>query len=183
MARKEQLIQATRTIVKGLLSLTDEQVIPADAPGTRPALPYLVVSAVVWDISEGADERLRAINGSGNPTVKIRGRRSATVQIEAFGDDAEGWLEQLKLAFWTEAASDLMATAGVALRAIGGPQNTTAVRDTGFEQRAIEEFEATYAIEGSEIEEVELQLVDIDVELDSDGDGIADYTDTITVSV
>lgn len=58
----ERILQAIRSWLasssKAGATLTDAQVIPADAKGTRPPLPYLTVKVLVHDLAVGMDEDL-----------------------------------------------------------------------------------------------------------------------------
>lgn len=90
---KETVMQAMRTYLKAHCGtvLTNEQVIPINDVGPRPALPYLVVDVGV-NVKVGSDEIWdTVVLGATYQTAKSQ--REVTVTVHGYGFDSEDWIE------------------------------------------------------------------------------------------
>lgn len=179
----EAILQGTRTLLKTLLSLSDDQVVPAREEGPRPDLPYLTVLVIAPDVPVGSSERRHAIDVDDFPTEQIWGQRQATVQIDGFGDGALDWLEDFEQELERESSGDLMETVGLSLVSLGGVQNLTRVLDTDWEPRFLREYEAHYERLTDPATQVECQEVFVEATFDEDGAGLNEITETITVDL
>ena len=81
------ILQAARAWLKGAGGgLTDEQVIPLDADGPRPAIPYLAVGVFADRPGTGGVSIpgvVDDLDGGGDPRRAITMRRAATVTVQA----------------------------------------------------------------------------------------------------
>lgn len=152
---RDDLVQAVREWFKraDVCSLTDKQIIPANAKGTRPDRPYLTVNVLTLGNRVGAgDETLHRVNDTDPdfPEIRARGERTATVSIQGFGDEAGDWMEGAVLSLIIEKIRDSIKTAGFTFRPLGG-QGVQSLADkfgSGFEQRYSLDIEAAYKIAG-----------------------------------
>ena len=155
MTVRADLIQAVRTWLQTNDSLTDLQVIKADAKEARPPIPYLTVRLLTYDIKVGDDERRTGLDGA-DPVASVRGQRRGTVTVQAFGDTATEWLSDAKLALRLESIRAILFASGIAVNVIEGQGNIAAVIADQTELRASEDFDLAYTIVSANETETEL---------------------------
>lgn len=80
----EEVLQAVRAFFKAApFSLTDEQVIPADAAGVRPAGAHITVK-VQADVSTDGPNAVWVLDG-GTPEIRVTDHRRATISVVSYG--------------------------------------------------------------------------------------------------
>lgn len=142
MSRRETVLQKVRAAIMAALTLTDDQVIPADDRGPRPGLPYLTVKILAAPRT-GEVEFIRGVDGADDPIEWGEAGHIAEVSVQGFGEGAVDWLETLPLRVHRETV--IAAAAPVSIRALpGGVQDLSTVLDTGFEPRAVLTLSASY---------------------------------------
>lgn len=155
MAVREDILQGIRTWLKTSESLTDAQVIPADDDGPRPALPYLTVKVLTADAEIGRDEDVRSTDGSGDPTLVVRGERRATVSVQAFGTTAEGWLSTALLKRRLPSIQEVLLGVGLTIEPMGPIRDLSRLVDTAIEPRFGVDLEVTYLLTSDTVAETE----------------------------
>ena len=120
----------------------DEAVIPADEDGERPDLPYLVVRVLVYDVPFGEDDEF--VDDATPPVFRGRGQRSATVSVNAFGADAEAWLERAVFTLRYPAIKANLTAAGLAVEPVGGLNNLSSLLDDRTQVRFQRDFTVAY---------------------------------------
>jgi hypothetical protein len=160
-----QVVQAFRIWVKSVIALTDEQIIPADAPGDRPPLPYLTVKALVTDIQVGTDFLHSGVDGEDNPFYQADGIRRATLSIRGYGKLSQTWLENLKLLASIPRSLDILDQVGLSLVPLGGIQDLTEVLDTTQEGVYLQEFDAYYRVQSEQLGTDEATQFQVDISL------------------
>lgn len=150
MAERDDLIRAALDWFKagavpvGAAALTDQQVIRADQPGPRPALPYATVKFTALDVQRGEDDEVPGVDGGGAPTVDVRGERSGTLSIQGFGEVTAEWLRLAGLRLRHDSIRQLLDAAGVTIDPVGGVTDISALVDTSNEPRFLREFAVIY---------------------------------------
>lgn len=147
----EQVLQAVRTWLKDInttgTALTNAQVVPAN-PGAggaaRPAMPYLVVN-ILDERNVGDEARVSTVGGDvAQPTWSVKGQRRATCSVNGYGDGAVDWLRKAVIRLRHPNVQTLLTAQGISVRPLGAPRNLTALRDSSFEARWMQEFEIGY---------------------------------------
>lgn len=165
---KKALLQAVRTWLKTELSITGDQVIPADAKGARPPKPYLTVRVSLSDVQVGGDEVLEGLDGDENVVLRTQGIRRATISVRGFGDPTGEWLETAVIRLPLPQAQALLNSLGLSFFSIGGLQDLSEVLGTGFEEQYLREFEAYYRYDSENQTEADLEEVSVDIDLSSE---------------
>jgi hypothetical protein len=132
----------------GGIPSADSAVIIADQDGPRPALPYLTVRVLLYDLPVGEDES--AVDDADPPTVRQRGQRTGTVSVNAYGTGAEDWLERAVLLLRSPSVAALLLAGGLTIRPEGGISNLSGLRDTGTETRFHRDFAIDYELRGGD---------------------------------
>lgn len=172
----EDILQAARAWLKlaggGLI---DDQVIPADADGGRPPVPYLTVGAFADRLGAGGlsvPELVDSVDGD-DPTRQVSQRRAITLSVTAYGRGAAEWVREADLLLALPSAMDQLAAADLVVvqGASAAPQVVTLGTDR--EYRAVFDFEARYRVVTSaetmlEAEQVALSVDLVDREPDPD---------------
>jgi hypothetical protein len=155
-------------------ALTDKQVVPYQAAGVRPPLPYLAVK-VGPVATEGEDERIASLTVGGAPQSKYRGERSARVTVYGFGEGSDEWIVNAIGMLGSDTALALLDNgAKIAVDNLPGPVDVSAVIDSSYEYRYVQELVATFRnVTGPEVH-VELLTTVTTTDLD-------DLDPTITV--
>lgn len=105
---------------------------------SRPELPYLIISMVTSDIKIGFEDRW-VTNGD---ELKIRGPRTATVDIQGHGLPAYDWLAHLGLR--------TPEIKGVSITAFPGITDLSGLSEEDYiEARYSKEFELVYSLENA----------------------------------
>jgi len=164
---KKALLQAVRTWLVTELSLTGDQVIPADAKGARPPKPYLTVRVSLSDVLVGSDEVFEGLDEDENVVLRTQGIRRATISVRGFGDPTGEWLENAVLQIPLPRAQAKLKQLGLSFFSIGGLQDLSDVLGTGFEEQYLREFEAYYSYDSATQTEADLENVEIDIDLQS----------------
>lgn len=128
--------------VLGGIPNADRAVIFADEDGTRPAQPYLVVKLTVPSTTVGDDESWA--DAAATPQHHVRGNRFATVSVHAYGATAYDWLDRAGLRLRAPTVKAANTTAGIAVQAIGGIRDLSALRDQATERRWHQDFRVDY---------------------------------------
>lgn len=190
MGTKEDITQAFRAFAKAYsisgTPLTNEQVIPADDDGPRPASPYLVVNVLVSDIAIGRDELLGDLDGvTAAPEWKQRGQRLATVEIQGFGSAAGDWLGRLAMSHLLPAAVAIFDAATIDVSPMaGGIRDLSAMLDTSIEDRSIMEWEVTYELTTDSADaEAGVELEHVILTTTHDEDLPSEWTRTDTIDL
>lgn len=123
-------------------------VIFADQDAVRPALPYMVVRVVVYDIPVHEDEDL--FDDESPPQWRGRGSRTSTVSVNAYGTGAEAWLERATLFLRSPATLAQLGAAGLAVRTEGGLNNLSGLLDESSQVRFQRDFLVDYTREGAD---------------------------------
>jgi len=144
MTVRETILQQVRSFVKQILTLTDAQIIVGNEQGSRPPLPYMAVFINSIDIQEGQDQELRYIDEDDNPAVQIRGSRRATVNIQAFGADAEEWLTALCLSLQSPVTRAISDELDLSMVRLGSTMDLSSLLDTSIQKRFSQDFEVYY---------------------------------------
>jgi len=143
---RNEILQAFRTWLKAWSSatpLTDDQVIPADDNGPRPALPYLTVKVILWGTQRGTPEVTLTWDDP-NLNAQTRTQRTGTVNVQGFGPTAHEWLETAKDTLFLPDVVVLFGTAGLSVWEEEGIQDLSRAIDTGIEQRYSQDFRIAY---------------------------------------
>ena len=159
----------------------DRAVIFAHQDGPRPALPYLLVNLVVPSVQIGEDESWA--DDAVTPKHHIRGNRSSTVSVNAFGTVAYDWLDLAMLRLRAPSVLALNAAAGIAVSPIGGPRDLSGLLDSGTERRWVQDFRVdfvrqTAAPEQEDVVELE-QIVHEDTWQGEPSDRIVTITEVL----
>jgi hypothetical protein len=160
----------------GGISSPDAKVIIADQDAARPPLPYVTVKVLVYDVQEKEDETWVDEDGNRN----VRGLRTGTVSLNAYGATAEGWLERAHLLLGMP--SVLAILNGIALRPRpGGINNLSGVLDGATQARFQRDYAVDYERESSATEvEAATELERVVTTLEVSSDVSSTYTETIT---
>lgn len=180
MAVREDILQGVRTWLKASEGLTNAQVIVADAKMQRPPLPYITVKVLTADAEVGHDEDIRALDGGGLPTIKVRGERRATVSVQAFGSTAEGWLSSALLKRRLPSVQETLLSVGLTIEPLGPIRDISRLVDTSIEARFSLDLEVTYRLESDAVSETEALSVVGTYTFDGEP---SDLTVTSTVSL
>lgn len=126
----------------------DRAVIVADQDHVRPALPYLTVRILSWDVGggPGVDEDLIRATDDG-ATWEARGRRTSTVSLNGYGDGSEAWLVRAHAMLRAPSVRTLLDTAGICVRDAGNLQNLSALLDEGTQTRWQRDLEVDYELD------------------------------------
>jgi hypothetical protein len=112
--------------------LASEQIIWAKEKAPQPTSAYLSLNFTTLAVSEGAGfERL--ISGSTRTLVQ---RRQATLNIQAFGENAVERLWSIKDAIYTEASLEAIVTANLSIIRDEDVQDISTLLDTQIQERA-----------------------------------------------
>jgi len=172
MTTREDIIQGVRSWIKAssdLTPLSDAQVIKSEQDGPRPQIPYLTVGLTTFDIVVGSDDIRSGLDGSGIPTVSVRGQRRATATVQAFGDLATEWLTEAKSSIWKESAKAILKDAGLSVSILGsGQSNIAAVIADQTELRSTQDFDIAYTYNSNESTSVQLDVFDLGLTLESE---------------
>jgi hypothetical protein len=165
----------------GGIPSADSAVIIADQDGPRPALPYLTVRVLLYDLPVGEDESV--VDDADPPTVRQRGQRTGTVSVNAFGSGAEDWLERAVLLLRSPSVRALLDAGQLTVRPEGGSNNLSRVRDDKTEVRFQRDFFVDYELVGDDEdaeEAVELeQVVHEDTFHGQPGDRVVTVTEVL----
>lgn len=138
MTLRETAIQAVRALVKTAGTLTDAQVLRGPVVGARPAAAYLAVSA--GSVVTTGEPGVYDVIESGASKARVRQWREVVVTVNAYGDDAVGWLEDLALALVLPSTLEAAAALGVSVVPVADVVDLTAVQDTAFVRRAAQDY-------------------------------------------
>lgn len=184
MSVKSVIEQAFRDWLKDALSLTDEDVIIGeDDDGNRPPKPYATVTVLMTDRRVSVDdEQQRNLDGSGDPQVRIKGQREATVSLQSFGEVSADWFPDALLALPLPAAQAIFDAANLTVLPLNGSTFSPSAIDTLNEPRFLKEFEVAYARESGFQSLPEATDINASITYERyDGDAEA-FTDTFTVT-
>jgi len=161
MTTREDIIQGVRSWIKAssdLTPLSDAQVIKSEQDGPRPQIPYLTVGLTTFDIVVGSDDIRSGLDGSGIPTVSVRGQDLATE-----------WLTEAKSSIWKESAKAILKDAGLSVSILGsGQSNIAAVIADQTELRSTQDFDIAYTYNSNESTSVQLDVFDLGLTLESE---------------
>ena len=146
MSEEEEILQIVRTWAKAWAAasaLTDDQVIPADDDGGRPALPYMTVFVAVAGIVVGHDETVYGLDINDDPTYYVQGERTGYVTIHVYGD-GRSWLEYLTHCVHDPEAVQTLHTAGLVIGKPSGIKNVPRIRNANRERHYVAEFPISY---------------------------------------
>lgn len=181
MAVREDILQGIRTWLKASESLTDAQVIAADALGAvKPTAPFLTVKVLSADSRIGEDELIDALDGGGDLTTKMRGERRATVSVQGFGAGAEDWLVNAGLKLGQRASVEALIGVGLTVRKLGAVRDISQTLDTGIVRRFIAEFDVTYQLDSDAVSEVAAATVEATYNFDGQP---TDFSLTVTTTL
>ncbi len=174
---RETIVQGVRAWLLEAMGLDPEdvddagKVIPADDPGPRPDLPYVVV--------EVASIRTVGVRESRELTAgtATRGERSIIVALTGCGDGAGDWLADLELA-----PRDGLDAAGLAFVSAGPLRRIPGVRDTVIEARDVVEVTLAASFARDPVATLECDVVSITVEHERYPDAPDSLTDTFTIT-
>lgn len=146
----EQVLQAVRDWLQDAnttgTALADTKVLVANpGPGgaARQAMPYLVVN-ITGERNVGDEARSSYTGSVATPTWKVKGQRRASCSVNAYGDGGVELLRQAVIRLRHPSVQAVLTTLGISVRPIGDPRNLTALRDSSFEARWLQEFEIGY---------------------------------------
>lgn len=148
--------------------LTELQVIPANDGGVRPTLPYLTINVSVIGAQVGQDEDLPGTDGGGNPTMRHRGERRATVSVQGFGARTAGWLTSAVLRLRADAIKAIVDTAGLSINGWTPLQKVSGLVDTSIEARFSQDFTVDYNITTAPEAQTEMVNVEVATTLESE---------------
>jgi|SaaInlStandDraft_4_1057021.scaffolds.fasta_scaffold48823_2 hypothetical protein len=164
---------------------TAVQVVFADQPHERPDLPYLTIDVTSPGAANGHDEQIDGLTGGGAPTKTPKGRRTATISIQGYGEDTAEWLEELRLSMTlADAVADTLEAAGYPRFGFftDGPlTNVGQLLDTENEHRYGLDVFVHYAVAGAARTQIELATIETTVTQSSDA--YPDLETTITATV
>lgn len=147
-----ELYRAVRGWLMAAVSpaLTNDQVIPADDKGPRPALPYMTVKLTALHQRMGEDERGVEVVDEGEPgervDLTVTGARRGVLQVRGFGEAPGDWLAAAELALSDPQVLLTLGAAGVSVRSLGGLIDLAALLDTKIEARWSQDYEITYQL-------------------------------------
>lgn len=156
-----------------LTDLSDGKVIIEESRGHRPPSPYVTIKVLSWGTDPGnaVDWHNHTIAplAPNLPRSTPRGYREATVSLNAYGDDAIGWIEDFPQFARNNPEAVLgMRDAGVSIgHPVGNVTNVSALLDTSFESRANRTLILTYERTGTPLDVEEFEVLDVSTEFDS----------------
>lgn len=171
--------------VAGGIPLAASSVILADQGGPRPDHAYVTVKVITHDTTVHTDELVV----DEDALQRVRGLRTGTVSLNAYGAGAEAWLERANLKLRSPSVMDLLETAGLTLRPEGGIRNLTGLRDTAAEARFQRDYFVDYGlVESDDDAEAGVELgtvIHTDEFRDDalDAGTAADRIETVTIEV
>jgi len=115
--------------------LSSDNVISSWGNGPKPTPPY--ISFQLGTITPiGHECRSNPYENAGEMNVKISGNRDMIVNLQAYGNNAYGILENLYHYIHVEASINMLATEGLALIDMVSLAQLTGLNDLEFEERA-----------------------------------------------
>lgn len=164
----EEIVQALRAWLMAANSLPDTKVVPAETKMVKVPKAYLTVKLSLNDVQTGEDEDVWEISGGGAPTTKARGDRSGIASIQGIGAGSSAYLSTAKQSLRLPSIKALVDSKGLTIEPEGGIQDLSALLDTAFEERFLQEFAISYSRETAPEELVELVTTEVDMTLSSD---------------
>lgn len=136
-----------------LVQFSSISVVWQESNGPKPDLPYLTLRR--QSVSSIAHEYMS--NPDDNGIAVISGNRELIINIQAYGSNAFGRLEDLISLHLVTESQELLATEGLSLINQLGIQNITGLNDTLFEERASVDLLLRFA---SQRENVDVGLIE-----------------------
>ncbi len=170
MSTEETIVQAFREFAKAYAlpgtPLTDDQVIPEDDDGGRPAIPYATVFAALHGVVTHHDELVHSISGGSAAQYVRQGERSGVIQFHSYGSASAGWHEDLTLALADPEVQRINNLAGlVVLAPVSGRRSLPRMMNANRERHYVTEFPYTYRVVSATVTGatvVQLDLVTVD---------------------
>lgn len=172
---RAQIVAAVRAWLRTLLTLTGDQVIPAQGPGSRPAAAHIAIRIASETSVSTSGTYTTAL---GATTYSPSDLREVTVELDAYGASAEDWLSSAAVA-WGTAHSSLSAlrTSGLGCGAVGQMRDLTTEIDGTWEPRRLLSLTAYHraTLSGTDaVGSIETIIVDGDLQ----PDGVPVYVET-----
>jgi len=146
----EQILQAARVWLRGSGGgLTTAQVIPLDADGGRPPLPYIAVGVFADRVGAGGVSvpgLIDDLDDDDEPQRAVTMGRAATLTVQAHGRAAARWVQEADLRLGLDSVIAALAAAGVVI--VPGGSSTSSVIDRGTDRefRSVFDFEVRYRV-------------------------------------
>jgi len=164
-------------------ALTAAQVIFASPAKARPPLPYITIDVISPGPRDGHDDTIVSLT-AGVPYHKARGRRTATISLQGYGEATAEWLEELRLSSALgDDVADTLEAAGYPRFGFmpGAMQDVGKLLDSSSEARHSFDVTVHYEVTSAPRVQVELETIEADVTYSSDA--YDDLTTDISVSV
>lgn len=183
MAVLEPILQGLREWIYKSTRLDRVQIIPADDPFVRPALPYFMIDISQIDETIGTDELIYGVNAADNPTAAARGFRMGQITVNGYGPSAGDLLMQASLALRRPAMIKIMCDAGFSLRPISPMLDISLLASNEIEKRFAKDFELQYLLVDTDPEVLtELQTIEVGLTLERYDDDIAALIDSLIIT-
>lgn len=132
---REQIVQAVRGWLKTLLTLTDGQVVAALGPGVRPSGAHIAVRVSADASVHGPDQTYAGVAAA--LTLTVSDHRRVSIDLDAYGVDAEEWLQTVGMVWGTMHPSlAALRVAGLGCGGDVGPlQDRATALDGAYEPR------------------------------------------------
>lgn len=144
----EVILQAVRAWLRGSGGgLTTSQVIPLDADGGRPPVPYLAVGVFADRPGAGGltvPGLIDDLDDDDEPQRAVSMRRDVTITVQAHGRLAGEWVREADLRLALDSVTGALAAAGLVIVPGGSGSPSVIDRGTNREFRAVFDFEARY---------------------------------------
>lgn len=148
----EELIQGVRQWIYKATGLDRKRIIPADDPGERPKLPYIMVDLIQFDDQVGQDELEGGCDTLGRPTVVARGYRRATVTLQGYGVGSAQLITKAALRLNNPSILELMQTNNFSARPINPATDISELASNEIEKRFAKDFELQYLLRDTDPE-------------------------------
>lgn len=121
----------------------DLKVIWANESGVRPKLPYVSLNFINPGMRMGSKDN---IEYAGDDAFQVVGQRSATLSVNAFGDEAIQQLMNFRDALETAEAMDYTREQQISIVPDGKPKDLSELVDTKIEKRAQLDLSVGYTV-------------------------------------
>lgn len=91
----EQVLQGVRNWIMAVNSIGENDLLIAHEERPKPTKPFLMIQPLQHFVRVGQPEQQRRRN-AGNIEIRVESHRYTTFQIDAYGDAAFPWLEELE---------------------------------------------------------------------------------------
>jgi len=161
---RKDIIQAGRTWAKQVLSLTDDDVIPAYDDGPRPDLPYLMINAGPQAVPIGKADKVYDTD-SGTPREAVEQAYATTLSVNGYGAETSDWLADMHLSLQQTAVRRLLRDEKIGVTEESGTRDLSALLDTEYEFRFQRDFEARYVLRLDPANLVEAKTLELTADL------------------